>query len=71
MVTKVKGKLIFYRHFYYGSALTIGGLIGFIMNPIITWLNVALVTAGVVLMFISGMITYAVNKYPEEFKEYH
>tara|TARA_B100000131_G_scaffold266899_1_gene265001 strand:+ start:865 stop:1080 length:216 start_codon:yes stop_codon:yes gene_type:complete len=69
MITKIKGKTIFYRHFFYGSALTIGGVIGFIMNPVLHWLQVAVVTAGVLLMFISGLITYTVNKFPEEFRD--
>ena len=70
MVTKIKGYLVFYRHMFYGSALFIVGLAGIFMNNFVSWMHIAFLTSGIILMLISIMITYAVNKYPEDFKDY-
>lgn len=60
---------IFFRHFLYGSALTLGTLIGTSLNLDST-LSIVFTVLGVLLMFKSFLITWVVNKYPEEFEEY-
>ena len=69
MICKIKGIMVFYRHFFYGSALTIGSTVGIIQAEAVTWVHIAMLTAGIMLMGISGLITYAVNKYPEDFRD--
>jgi len=68
MVTTFKNKIIFYRHFLYGSALLIGTLIGtkFTLGP---WLTIALYIASGLFILSSLLVTWTVNKYPEEFEE--
>jgi len=68
MVTTFKNKIIFYRHFLYGSALLIGTLIGtkFTLGP---WLTIVLYIASGLFILSSLLVTWTVNKYPEEFEE--
>ena len=65
---KFKHYYVFYRHFLYGSALSLGTAIGsnFVMPSLI---GIAMYTAGSLLMLSSGVITYTVNRYPDEFVE--
>jgi hypothetical protein len=60
---------IFFRHFMYGSALVIGTLLGTGVN-LETTLSKALIVLGSLLMIKSAIISWVVNKYPGEFKEY-
>ena len=60
---------VFFRHFLYGSALTVGTLVGSGLN-LHNGLSIFLLVAGSLLMIKSLVITWVVNKYPEEFKEY-
>ena len=60
---------IFFRHFLYGSALIIGTLIGTGVN-FDTTLSKALMVLGGLLAIKSFVISWVVNKYPKEFKEY-
>ena len=68
MVTTFKNRIIFYRHFLYGSALLIGTLIGtkFTLGA---WPTIALYTASGLFILSSLLVTWTVNKYPEEFEE--
>ena len=67
MIFKFGKYLIFYRHFLYGSALTIGTIIGCNGNYSNYIVQIALVL-GTLLMSTSVFVTLVVNKYPEEFK---
>ena len=69
MMFEFKGIKVFYRHFFYGSAITLASMISCITSPPIGWFHIAMLTAGAILMGISFMITYAINKYPEDFKD--
>ena len=66
---EIKDYKIFFRHFLYGSALTIGTLIGTNLN-LDNGLTIFMLVMGTLLMIKSCVITWVVNKYPEEFKEY-
>jgi len=66
---EIKDYKIFFRHFLYGSALTIGTLIGTNLN-LYNGLTIFMLVMGTLLMIKSCVITWVVNKYPEEFKEY-
>jgi len=60
---------IFFRHFLYGSALIVGTLIGTDIN-LETTLSKALIVLGSLLAVKSIVISWVVNKYPGNFKEY-
>lgn len=60
---------IFFRHFLYGSALIVGTLIGTGVN-FDTTLSKALMVLGGLLVIKSFVISWVVNRYPKEFKEY-
>lgn len=67
MVTRIGKYIIFYRHFFYGSALCVGTCIGGfhqLYNPIV---QICLIVS-LLLMATSIGVTYIVNKYPEEFQ---
>ena len=68
MITTFKNRIIFYRHFIYGSALLIGTLIGtkFTLG---SWPTIGLYIASGLFIFSSLLVTWTVNKYPEEFEE--
>ena len=67
MVVKLGKYIIFYRHFLYGSALTIGTVIGSNGNYSNYIIQIALVL-GTLLMATSVFVTLIVNRYPEDFK---
>ena len=69
MMFKIKGIKIFYRYFLYGSGLIIGTAISQSWSGIDSWLTMMLYIIGSLLMSFSAIITYTVNKYPEEFEE--
>ena len=66
---QIKSYKVFFRHFLYGSAITLGTLIGTGVN-LDNSLAVIMTGIGTLLMLKSLVITWVVNKYPEEFKEY-
>tara|TARA_Y100000310_G_C20672575_1_gene811135 strand:+ start:751 stop:963 length:213 start_codon:yes stop_codon:yes gene_type:complete len=65
---KIKGIRIFYRYFLYGSGLIVGTAISQAWSGIDSWLTMMLYIIGSLLASSSAVITYTVNKYPEEFK---
>ncbi len=68
MITKIGRYFIFYRHFLYGSALLIGTLIS-IMLTMFSWISLTFLCISILLMFSSLIVTYTINRYPEEFRE--
>jgi hypothetical protein len=68
MVTKLGKYVLFYRHFLYGSALLVSTILHTYIMSTVSWLHIILsITAGL-LIGSSFVVTYTVNKYPEEFK---
>ena len=66
MVFKLGKYVIFYRHFFYGSALGIGTSIGGYNNLQSPIIQICLIVS-ILLMSTSFFVTYMVNKYPKEF----
>tara|TARA_B100000131_G_C18104239_1_gene607150 strand:+ start:1541 stop:1801 length:261 start_codon:yes stop_codon:yes gene_type:complete len=67
MVGKIGQYYIFYRHFLYGSALTIGTIIGTDGN-ISGYIPFICLCVGCMLMSVSVFVTVTINMYPEEFE---
>ena len=67
MIKKYKKSFIFYRHAWLGSALLVGGIIShwiYRFNYVI--LGLYIVGIGVVIS--SVIISYQINKHPEDFE---
>ena len=69
MMFEIKGFKIFYRHLLYGSGLITGTAISQAWSGINSGLTMALYITGSLIVSLSAVITYTVNKYPEEFDE--
>jgi len=67
MIAVWKNKVILYRHALVGSGIITGALISLFLHPAF-WIVLFACIIGTILIAISAIVTYTVNKYPENFK---
>ena len=68
MIHQYKKSFIFYRHAWLGSALLVGGIISNLIYGF-DYVILGLYVVGIGFVISSIIVSYTVNRYPEEFDE--